>query len=348
MYFNNGWFCMKFRANRCVFCAGLAAMSCVMSPRMRYLIFLSIFFVLFAVSTPVFALEVEVSVSSFKVDHAFSYAPGNLLDGDPSTAWVGGSISSGTGQWMDFAFPVPVRVTRLGIFNGHQEEGRFKEFRRIRSGRIVYPDGSESPFWLRDEAGKQIIECRSKPVKSFRVIVDEVFPKGGAVGKQKLAVSEIKFYLTLMAVPTEGVSGESAEKVRVPVLPPADLTNEVPDEIKELLRTFYVMQSSLADDYHTLFAQHVRDRFDFQFEVFKQIQRQRGTYKILRTAQVDPAGLRFDLVYLQEDVAEVRVFGTYRVQVADLDQNLEEDSVFALMKGNDGWKILELDGQKDF
>ncbi|WP_319542050.1 NADase-type glycan-binding domain-containing protein [uncultured Pseudodesulfovibrio sp.] len=306
-----------------------------------------ILIVMLTFANPAFALEVEVSVSSFKVDHAFSYAPGNLLDGDPTTAWVGGSLSSGTGQWMEFAFPVPVRVTRLGIFNGHQEAGRFKEFRRIRSGRIVYPDGSESPFWLRDEAGEQIVECPAKPFKSFRIIVDEVFPKGGAMGKQKLAVSEVKFYLTLMAIPPEGIAGESAKNDRIPVLPPADLTNEVPDEIKELLRTFYVMQSSLADDYHTLFAKHVRDRFDFQFEVFKEIQRQRGTYTILRTALVDPAGLRFDLVYLQEDVAEVRVFGTYRVQVADLDQNLEEDSVFALMKGSDGWKILELDGQED-
>jgi len=80
--------------------------------------------------------------------------------------------------------------------------------------------------------------------------------------------------------------------------------------------------------------------------VFKQIQRQRGAYKVLRTAQVDPDGLGFELVYLHEDVAEVRVFGTYRVQVADLDKTLEDDSVFALIKGHEGWKILELDGQE--
>ncbi|NDV20205.1 hypothetical protein GO013_12350 [Pseudodesulfovibrio sp. JC047] len=311
---------------------------------MRYTCFILILFLLVGLARPAAALEVEVSVSSFRLDHALSYAPENLLDADPATAWVGGSASSGVGQWMNFAFPVPVRVARLGIFNGHQAEGRFKEFRRIRSGRIVYPDGSESPFWLRDEAGEQVIECQSKPVKSFRIVVDEVFPKGGLLGQQKLAVSEIKFYLTLMASPTQGDDETSVKNI--PSLPPADLTNEVPEEIKDLLRSFYVMQTSLADAYHTLFAPHVRDQFDFQFEVFKQIQRQRGTYKILRTAEVDPSGLRFDLVYLHEDVAEVRVFGSYRVQVADLDQNLDDDSVFALMKGQDGWNILELDGQK--
>ena len=106
------------------------------------------------------------------------------------------------------------------------------------------------------------------------------------------------------------------------------------------------MQASLDDDYHLLFAPHVRDRFDFQFEVFKQIQRQRGTYQALRTAEVDPSGLGFELVYLDKDVAEVRVFGVYRVKVADLDESLEDDSVFALIKGVDGWKILELEGQE--
>ena len=294
---------------------------------------------------PASALEVEVKVSSFKMDHALSYAPENLLDGDPATAWAGGSFSSGTGQWMEFSFPVPVRLTRLGVFNGHQGDGRFEEFRRIRSGRIVYPDGSESQFWLRDEPGEQIIECRSGPVKSFRIVVDEVFPEGGAMARVKLAVSEIKFYLTLMANPSGEESGSAAAKAPMP--PPADLKNDVPEEIQELLRAYYVKQTSLADDYHMLFAEHVRDRFDFQFEVFKAMQRQRGTYKVFRKAQVDPTGLGFDLVYLREDVAEVRVFGTYRVQVADLDKNLEDDSVFVLIKGHEGWKILELDGQED-
>jgi hypothetical protein len=50
---------------------------------------------------------------------------------------------------------------------------------------------------------------------------------------------------------------------------------------------------------------------------------------------------------MDKDVAEVRVFGTYRVQVGKLDKNLEEDSVFVLMKGTEGWRILELDGQED-
>ncbi|WP_316896777.1 discoidin domain-containing protein [Pseudodesulfovibrio indicus] len=289
------------------------------------------------------ALDVDVKVSSFKMDLELEYAPGNLMDGDPATAWAGGSISSGEGQWMEFSFGMPVRVTRLGVYNGHQGEGQFEKFRRIRSGRVVYPDGTEFPFWLRDEMGEQIIECPGKPYKSLRIVVDTVFPEGAPLARMKLAVSEIKLYLTLMSLP----DGAPAGAAFTPAPPPVDTVNPVPDEIKELLRTFYVLQTSLDEDYAQLFAPHVRDRFDFQFEVFKEMQRQRGTYRVLRTAQVDPSGLGFELVYLDRDVAEVRVFGSYRVQVANLDENLTEDSVFVLMKGTGGWKILELDGQED-
>jgi hypothetical protein len=295
-----------------------------------------------------FALNVDVRVSSFKVDLGLDYAPGNLMDGDPSTAWAGGSISSGEGQWMEFAFDMPVRITGLGIYNGHQGEGQFEKFRRIRSGRVVYPDGSEFPFWLRDEKGEQVIKCPGTPAKSIRIVVDSVFPEGVPLARMKVAVSEVKLYLTLMAAPETGTQGrESADGKFEPQVPPADTVNPVPEEIQALLRDFYVKQTSLDDDYYLLFAPHVRDRFDFQFEVFKEMQRQRGTFRLLRRAEVDPSGLGFELVYMDKDVAEVRVFGTYRVQVGKLDKNLEEDSVFVLMKGTEGWRILELDGQED-
>ena len=303
--------------------------------------------VLLVCAGPAFGLGVEVRVSSFKMDLGMTYGPENLMDGDPTTAWAGGSVSSGEGQWMEFSFALPVNVTKLGIYNGHQGAGQFEKFRRIRSGHIVLPDGSKFPFWLRDEPGEQIVECRANSVKSLKIVVDEVFPKGVPLARVKLAVSEVKLYLTLMTYPVmEGESGAAAQAVHIPAPPPVDTKNPVPEEIKDLLRLFYVKQACLDDDYYTLFAPHVRDRFDFQFEVFKEVQRQRGTYQTLRTAKVDPSGLGFELVYLDKDVAEVRVFGTYRVKVAQLDENLEDDSVFALIRDTDGWKILELDGQE--
>lgn len=315
-----------------------------MSPAMRLRECLFLICVVVLMACPAMALDVDVKVSSFKVDFGLEYGPESLLDGDPTTAWAVGK-SSGEGEWMEFSFDLPVQVVKLGVYNGHQGEGRFEEFRRIRSGRIVYPDGTETPFWLRDEPGEQIILCPIKRTKSFRVVVDEVFPRGVALAKVKLAVSEVKFYLTLMTHQGQEEAIKAHEE-SITGLPPADLSGEVPEEIKEVIRTYYVRQTSLHEDYHLLFVKHVRDKYDFQFEVFKEIQRQRGTYKKLRTAKVDPAGLRFDLVYLDVDIAEVRVFGTYNVKVAHLDKDLEDDSVFVLMKGRDGWRILELDEEE--
>lgn len=299
----------------------------------------------FVLCVPARAMDVTVRVSSFKVDVLLQYSAEHILDGDPTTAWAGGSVSSGEGQWVEFDFGVPVALSRLGIFNGHQGEGQFEKFRRIRSGRIVYPDGSESKFWLRDEPGEQVVDCPVKMTKSIRIVVDEVFPEGVPLARQKLAVSEVKFYLT-NTLPKVGAQTDAEVKKKAPASTAEALADDVPDEMKELLRAYYVKQTSLADDFHMLFAPHVRDKHDFQFEIFKEVQRQRGTYRKLRTAEVNTNNLRFEKVFIQEDVAEIRVFGSYHVKVANLDKDLEEDSSFILMKGDEGWRISELDGEQ--
>jgi len=289
---------------------------------------------------------VEVKVSSFKFDIGLPYVPEHLMDGDTTTAWVGGGVGPGVGQWIELSFSIPTRVERIGIYNGHQGEGEFNQFRRIRSGRIAYPDGTETRFWLRDEPGEQVVECRGKAFKSVRIVVDDVFPKGDLTSKTKLAVSEIKLYISLMANPDKVASGK-VDEVEAPALPPVDPDKVVPEDIASLLREFYVRQTTLADDYAKLFAADVRDRNDFRFEVFKQVQRQRGTYKLLRNAKVNTDGLGFELVEMDGSFARVRTFGAYRVLVGELDTNLEDDSVFIVSKTADGWKIVELEGEED-
>lgn len=314
---------------------------------MRNILSLFILAILLLWSFSASAMDVTVNVSSVKMDFGLPYSPENLLDGDTSTAWVGGGVGPGVGQWIDLVFAIPTRVQKLGIYNGHQGEGQYHEFRRIRSGRIIYPDGTETQFWLRDEPGEQVVKCRGIAVKSLRIIVDDVFPKGDLTAKVKLAVSEIKLYLALMANPNGEALEDVPDPTHIPALPPVDPDKIVPEDIADLLKTFYVRQTTLADDYAELFAEDVRDRNDFRFEVFKQVQRQRGTYRTLRTAQVDTSGLGFELVEQDGSFARVRVFGAYRVKVADLDTNLEEDSTFVVSKEPEGWKIVELEGEED-
>ncbi len=87
------------------------------------------------------------------------------------------------------------------------------------------------------------------------------------------------------------------------------------EDVVSLLKEYYIRQTTLADNYAELFAEDVRDRNDFRFEVFKQVQRQRGTYKQLRDAKVNTDGLGFELVEMDGSFARVRTFGAYRVQV---------------------------------
>lgn len=297
-------------------------------------------------ASPVAALDVEISVSSVKIDFGLPHAPEYLLDQDPATAWVSGGIGPGVGQWMQLDFGVPVRVRKLGIFNGHQGAGQFQAHRRIRSGRIIYPDGTETEFWLRDEPGEQVIQCRGVPVKSLRIVVDRVFPEGELTGSMKLAVSELRLYLTLMEDPAAPRDRLVPDEPGQPVPPPENPDATVPEGIVELLREFYVRQTTLAPDYAELFAEDVRDRNEFRFYVFIEVQRQRGTYKDLRSAEVDTSGLGFEMLDREGDFAEVRAFGSYRVKVAHLDTTLQEDSTFVVSMEKDGWKIVELEGEE--
>lgn len=286
------------------------------------------------------ALGVEVEVGSYKSSDDPSYSPVNLMDGDPATVWAGSS-ESGSEEWIVLHFEEPVQVEKLGIFNGHQG-GRFNEFRRVRSGRIIYPDGKEFRFWLRDEQGEQFVYCLGTPVESLRIEIDSVSPHSRDPFQGEVALSGITLYLSSKPK-AAGEVNDVNRLNRVREQLSADPERAVPGEAARLLQVFYVRQTTLSPNFADLFAADVRDQNDFQFEVFKELQRQRGTYKLLRKARVNPSGLGFEKIEAAGDYMRVRVFGIYRVQVGNLDKQMEEDSVFVLTKEDGSWKILELE-----
>lgn len=307
-------------------------------PLMRILSILLLAFLV--LPTSALALKVEVEVGGYKGGEDPSYGPANLMDGDPSTAWVGGS-ESGSNEWIELHFTSPTQVERLGIYNGHQG-GQYMALRRVRSGRIIYPDGSEFRFWLRDEPGEQIVHCLGTPVDFLRIEIDSVTPHSRTDFRGGVALSDITLYLSTTPNP-DGTVNDVATLNQVRTHLSEDPERAVPEEAARLLRAFYSRQTTLADDYADLFAQDVRDQNDFQFEVFKEMQRQRGTYQLLRAARVNASGLGFEKVEESGRYMRVRVFGTYRVWAGSLDRRLEEDSVFVLTKEDSGWKILELE-----
>lgn len=303
---------------------------------MRYLAILILISLLLA-PVPAFALKVEVEVPG----NAKGAGPELLMDGDPTTAWASRD-NAGSDQWIELHFQIPTQVERLGFFNGHQAVGQFEQFRRIRSGRIIYPDGTESRFWLRDEKGEQIVHCPGAAITSLRIEIDSVSPgdKDAFIGN--LAVSDIRLYVSVTP-PSEGQVKDIDTLNQVRTHLSEDPERAVPPEVAQLLRKFYYRQATLADDYAELFAEDVRDKNDFQFEVFKEMQRQRGTYRLLRSASVNASGLGFEKVEEAGGYIRVRVFGTYKIWAGDLDRQLEEDSIFVIAKEHDGWKIVELE-----
>lgn len=305
---------------------------------MRHAILLIFLLLLMPVSA--LALGVEVEVDGYKSGSDPSYGPANLMDGDEATVWAGSS-ETGSGEWIELHFAEPVQVERLGIFNGHQG-GRYSDFRRVRSGRVVYPDGKGFRFWLRDEQGEQFVYCLGTPVKSLRIEIDSVTPASREPFRGEVALSGITLYLSSESRAAGEVNDVIAlNRVREQLSD--DPERAVSEDIARLLRMFYVLQTTLSDDYPELFAEDVRDQNDFQFEVFKEMQRQRGTYGLLREARVNASGLGFEKVEEAGAFMRVRAFGTYRVWAGKLDRTLEEDSFFVLTKENGEWKILELE-----
>jgi Zn-dependent protease with chaperone function len=89
------------------------------------------------------------------------YAAGNLLDGDPSTAWR--CLGGGQGEVVTVRLPATVRVTQVGLIPGYAKtdptsgRSRFEENRRIREVRWRFSDGTTVGQRFRDQPTMQRI-----------------------------------------------------------------------------------------------------------------------------------------------------------------------------------------------
>jgi hypothetical protein len=147
-----------------------------------------------ALPCPTLAAGPVPGVSADASNHQGDFAPANLVDGDPSTAWVGGGKGVGPGKSIELVFPAPVRLEGMTVATGHQD--RFDAFRRMTRGVIVYPDGTRQKFTLKPQPGAQRIALKPKVADSLKIVITGVAPAMGdkTMGDAKVAVSEITVF----------------------------------------------------------------------------------------------------------------------------------------------------------
>ena len=93
---------------------------------------------------------------------------------------------------------------------GNQAPGRFKAFRRLTRGVVIFPDETRVKFTLKPEPGEQRVPLEPKVAESIRIIITGVDPsaRDAAFGDAKVAVSEIRVLGALEGEP--GVGPEQA------------------------------------------------------------------------------------------------------------------------------------------
>lgn len=281
------------------------------------------FLLLMLFSSPARAMELKVSVSHFRPNLLGEYLPGNLLDNNASTPWASSSLNNGVGSWFQVDFPEVVTLKNITIFNGHHG-GEFQNFTRIHTGRLIFSDGTEQHFELEDGATAWAVDVWRIPTTSLQVLVDGIYPAESS-RSMSLAVSEVKFTVLKgedvpAAMPEEGMLGELAG----------------------VIKDFYTRQTTLDDGFLRHFPKAKVQEEQFGFEVFKEMQKQLGTYDDLKRGIVSTENLKFRLMNFRDGAAEVHSFGNYSVIIGDKMVGIPDDSVFTMKREDGQWKVFDI------
>ncbi|WP_319471219.1 NADase-type glycan-binding domain-containing protein [uncultured Pseudodesulfovibrio sp.] len=284
---------------------------------------------------------VTASASSFKEWGVPKY----LVDGDLSTAWVGGRKGVGPGKSLSFTLPKARKIGMIRVANGNQGDGLFKSFRTVANGILVLPDHGTYFFSLKPEAGEQDIVFPPVTVKSFDLIIAEVSPPPGdsELGDAKVAVSEVRVFsgaeagvpvsVSAVSSSSNGVQPEKAAvpkvtkisrfsaispgyfymKVAVPVAagtPESGIINaELSAGFINRIRSYFMRLITMQDSLAEVFAPSIREREAGTLELIRETMRKKGRLDLFEAASVDVAGLSMDRPIVRGDAAMVRVHG---------------------------------------
>lgn len=144
------------------------------------------------------AAEIEVPAtapdSADNAGERTSYRAGNLVDGDPATAWR--MRGSGKGEQIVLTWPEPVTITEVGLVNGYAkvddlgEVDRYRQNRRIAEVTWRFDDGTESTQRFESSTELQTLTLDT-PITTdrLRIRLDQVSRSGG---RNFTAISEIR------------------------------------------------------------------------------------------------------------------------------------------------------------
>ena len=136
----------------------------------------------------------NVYASSHLIQKSMNYKVENVIDDNPSTAWIEGVRDDGIGQFIQFSSNNTFRVDKIDIINGFSKNQKtYMKNNRVKKVIIEFSDKSQQVYELEDNNMEyQTIDIGGINTNSVKVIIQEVYTNGRVY--KDTCISEISVY----------------------------------------------------------------------------------------------------------------------------------------------------------
>ena len=136
----------------------------------------------------------NVYASSHLIQKSMNYKVENVIDDNPSTAWIEGVSDDGIGQFIQFSSNNTFRVDKIDIINGFSKNQKTSmKNNRVKKVIIEFSDKSQQVYELEDNNMEyQTIDIGGINTNSVKVIIQEVYTNGRVY--KDTCISEISVY----------------------------------------------------------------------------------------------------------------------------------------------------------
>ena len=136
----------------------------------------------------------NVYASSHLIQKSMNYKVENVIDDNPSTAWIEGVSDDGIGQFIQFSSNNTFRVDKIDKINGFSKNQKtYMKNNRVKKVIIEFSDKSQQVYELEDNNMEyQTIDIGGINTNSVKVIIQEVYTNGRVY--KDTCISEISVY----------------------------------------------------------------------------------------------------------------------------------------------------------